>query len=175
MLTEGDAQIDAEEESTGQLSIWRDVYTTMRCPGLPCQGPHCWIDPIGKKHYKLKTHHLKSLIRHVGQGHELRTHKDILPEICQQLYAEEQQRLERHQKQPSNTSTNLPPINIILPELIYQPSNPGSSLARPPIADTTSLPLTSRLEIPGLREKAVEEYCTWQQSKTTKLILKAEY
>jgi len=53
MLAEGNAQVDAEQASTGHLPIWRDVYNLMRCPGPPCRlGPHCWRDPIGKKHYK---------------------------------------------------------------------------------------------------------------------------
>jgi len=52
MLTERTAQLDAEEESSGQPSVWRDVYTLMHCPGLHCHlGPHCWRDPDGKKHY----------------------------------------------------------------------------------------------------------------------------
>lgn len=41
MLTEGDTQLDAEEESTGQPSVWRDVYKTMRFPG-----PHAIRDPL---------------------------------------------------------------------------------------------------------------------------------
>jgi hypothetical protein len=63
MLIERAAQLDAEEDSTGQASIWRDVYGLMQCPGPPCDlSTYCWRDPIGKKHYKLRTHHLKSLI-----------------------------------------------------------------------------------------------------------------
>jgi hypothetical protein len=31
----------------------------VRCPGPPCHlGPYCWHDNVGKKHYKVKTHHL---------------------------------------------------------------------------------------------------------------------
>jgi len=59
MLAEGDAQIDAEHASTGHPPIWRHVYNLMRCPGSPCHlGPHCWVDPVGKKHYKLNSHHM---------------------------------------------------------------------------------------------------------------------
>jgi hypothetical protein len=66
MLEERDIQLDAGEDPRG-LS-WRDTYNLMRCPGAPCNlGPYCWIDN-GKKHYKLKTHHLKSLVQHVQQG-----------------------------------------------------------------------------------------------------------
>lgn len=50
MLAEPDAEIDAEC-SSGQPSIWRDVYRIMRCPGPPCrhEGQYCWLDPVGKK------------------------------------------------------------------------------------------------------------------------------
>jgi len=95
MLTERAAQLDAEEAS-GQPSIWREVYNLMRCPGSPFHlGPHCWRDPVEKKHYKLKTQHLKSFVRHVEQGGKLRTHEDVPEDIRQQLYAKEQQRFER--------------------------------------------------------------------------------
>jgi hypothetical protein len=56
MLAERAAQLDAEE-SSGQPSIWREVYSLMRCPGPPCDlRPYCWSDPDGKKRYKLNTH-----------------------------------------------------------------------------------------------------------------------
>jgi hypothetical protein len=90
MLAEGNAQVDAEQASTGHPPIWRDVYNLMRCPGPPCRlGPHCWRDPVGKKHYKQNMHHLKSLIRHVQEGHMLQTHDDVPEDIREQLYAEE--------------------------------------------------------------------------------------
>ena len=37
-------------------------------------------------------------MRHVEQGYKLETHADVPEEIRQQLYAEEQQRLEERQK-----------------------------------------------------------------------------
>jgi hypothetical protein len=52
MLADRAAQLDAEQDSTGNPSIWQEVYSLMRCPGPPCDlGPHCWRDPFGKKHY----------------------------------------------------------------------------------------------------------------------------
>jgi hypothetical protein len=60
----------------------------MQCPGPPCHlGPYCWRDTIGNKHYKLKTHRLRSLIKHVDQSHRLETHDDVPDEIREQLYA----------------------------------------------------------------------------------------
>jgi hypothetical protein len=86
MLAERDSQLDAEEGVVTQPSVWQDVYNLMRCPGPPCNlGPHCWRDPAGKKHYKLRTHQLKSLIRHVQQGGQLRSHDDVPEDIREQV------------------------------------------------------------------------------------------
>lgn len=75
MLSERAMQLDAEEDASGRPSIWRDVYNLMRCPGPPCNlKTYCWRDNIGKKHYKLKTHHLKRLIRHIKEGGLLESH-----------------------------------------------------------------------------------------------------
>lgn len=66
MLNERDAQLDAEEYLSGQQSIWRAVYSLMRCPSPSCHlGPHCWQDPHGKRHCQLRTHHLKRLVGYV--------------------------------------------------------------------------------------------------------------
>ena len=174
MLGERTMQIDAEEETSGQPSIWKDVYNLMRCPGPPCHlGPHCWRDPIGKRHYKLKTHQLKSLIRHVEQGGQLRTHDDVPEDIRQQIYAEDQQRLERHQKATSNPSSNLPPINItnVLPGPSHQ-----AYMSTSPMADQISEPPPiTPLTVPGLRDAAVKEYCDWQQSQVGDLEWKAGF
>ncbi|PVH68884.1 hypothetical protein DL98DRAFT_599137 [Cadophora sp. DSE1049] len=61
-LHQREIQLNAEEEATGQPSITSRVYKVMRCPGAPCNlGPHCWVDPMTKKHYKLKWHHFKDV------------------------------------------------------------------------------------------------------------------
>jgi hypothetical protein len=166
MLGERAMQIDAEEESSGQPSIWRDVYSLMHCPGPPCYlGPHCWRDPIGKRHYKLKTHHFKSLIRHLEHGGQLRTHDDVPEDIREQIYAEDQQRLERHQKVTNVPSSNLPPINItnVLP----------ASMSTSQMADQP--PRIIPLTVPGLRDAALKEYCDWQQSQVGDLEWKAGF
>jgi hypothetical protein len=42
MLSERDAQLDAEENSSGEKPIWRSVYNLMRCDSSTCpHGPHC--------------------------------------------------------------------------------------------------------------------------------------
>jgi hypothetical protein len=106
------AQLDAEGESSGQSSIWQEVYSLMRCPGPPCDlGPHCWRDPFGKRHYKLRTHHLRALIEFVEHGNTLQSHEDVPEQIREQLFKEERQRVERQPKAAS-CSTPFPPINI---------------------------------------------------------------
>ncbi|KAJ9130191.1 hypothetical protein NKR23_g12307 [Pleurostoma richardsiae] len=86
MLSERAMQLDAEEASSGQPSIWRNVYNLMRCPGPPCHlGPHCWRDDAGKRHYRLKTHHLRKLIQFVEHGGRLESHEDVPEEIRDQL------------------------------------------------------------------------------------------
>jgi hypothetical protein len=54
MLNERDAQLDAEDYVSGQQSIWRAVYSLMRCPSPSYHlGPHCWQDPYKKKHHSI--------------------------------------------------------------------------------------------------------------------------
>jgi hypothetical protein len=134
MLAERDSQLDAEEGVVTQPPIWQDVYNLMRCPGPPCNlGPHCWRDPYGKKHYKLRTHQLKSLIRHVEQGGQLRSHDDVPEDIRQQVYAEEQQQTERQRKVTSSTSSSYPPIHItnVLPGPTHPLSNQAVASSMP--------------------------------------------
>jgi hypothetical protein len=131
----------------------------MRCLGPSCHlGPHCWRDPIGKRHYKLKTYQLKSLIRHMEQGGQLRTHDDVPEDICQQIYTENQQWLERYQKVTNILLSNLPAINItnMLPASIST-----STMADQPLGP----PLVTPFTVPGLQDAALKEYCDWQQSQ----------
>ncbi|KAL0933549.1 uncharacterized protein CTRU02_212512 [Colletotrichum truncatum] len=176
-LHERAAQLDAEESSTGQPSIWRRVYALMRCPGPPCSlGPHCWIDDYGKKHYKLKSHHFRSLIRHVEQGGMLDSQSDMPEDIRDQLYAEEQQHAERQRKTSASSSSNLPPINItnVLPA-----SSPVASTVGPATPAAVSSPVCCNvalaLEIPGPRDVAVRKYCVWQCSQVESETLKKEF
>lgn len=49
MLDERAAQIDAEQDVSGERPIWRSVYNLMRCASSTCSlGPYCWVDPMGK-------------------------------------------------------------------------------------------------------------------------------
>ena len=162
MLTERTAQLDEEGGLSGHPSIWNTVYSLMRCPGPPCHlGPHCWRDPVSKKHYKLRTKHLKSLMRHVEQGYELKTHADVPEEVREQLYTEEQQGLERRQTAASKSAATFPPINItnVLPGQPYHtphicPSrNTGSRYAFNP-SQSSRYPWPSRCSSRGVQSLA---------------------
>ncbi|KAJ8058502.1 hypothetical protein OCU04_012688 [Sclerotinia nivalis] len=157
MLSERAEQLDGERESSGQPSVWRDVYSLIRCLGPPCHlGPHCWRDPVGKKHYKLKTHHLKSFIRFVEQGYKLQKHEDVPEDIHEQLYAEEQQWLERRQRTSSTSATSFPSINItnVLPPHAYQTPLEASPTRTLPSDLPSTSALVTRLDIPGPRDVA---------------------
>lgn len=125
-LADQEAQIDAEHHISGQPSAWRDDYRMMRCPGPPCHlGQYCWQDPVGEKHFKLRMHHLKNLVKYVEQGGVLETHDDIPDTVREQLYAKEQQGLERQQKKTNHSTAGsmCHPINInVLPTQSPQPS-----------------------------------------------------
>jgi hypothetical protein len=176
MLNDRAMQLDAEQEATGNPSIWRDVYTLMQCPGSPCDlGQYCWRDSFGKKHYKLRTHHLKALVEFVERGNLLRDHDDIPEEIREQLMLEERQRQERQAKSSSTTSTpNYPPITItnVLPQSHQSPSVNAIEATPAPVVRLTSI---ACLEIPGSRDRAVREYSEWQQSKVDDDMLKEEF
>lgn len=113
MLEEREARIDAEQAS-GQHAAWRDVYRITQCPGRPCrhEGQYCWQDPAGKKHYKLRTIHMKTLVKYVEQGRIIETHDDIPDSLRGQLYAEENQRMDKRRKVPDQSTTaSMCPIN----------------------------------------------------------------
>jgi hypothetical protein len=81
----------------------------------------------------------------------LRTHDDVPEDIRQQLYAEEQQRLERKQNVITMFSSNMFPINItnVLPVLFSQLSLPVSQVETP-VSVSLSNPIPiSCLDIPG--------------------------
>jgi hypothetical protein len=63
----------------------------MRYPGTPCDlSLHYWTDPVGKKYYKLKAHHLRALVEHIDDGKPLRNYYNVPEKIWEQLVAEEQ-------------------------------------------------------------------------------------
>ncbi|KAI1858501.1 uncharacterized protein JN550_012634 [Neoarthrinium moseri] len=82
MLAENALQLDVEEHSTDQGSIWRHVYALMRCPGPPRKlGPHCWRKPGTSKRYKMKSFYMRRLAEPVQNGHKLESQADVPQEI----------------------------------------------------------------------------------------------
>jgi len=169
MLTDRDAQID-EEQVSGQHSVWRDVYRIMRCPGPPCrhEGQYCWQDPEGKRHHRLKTHHLKALIKYVEQSGVLKTHDDVPDSVREQLYAEENQRVDKNKKAANNSAIGsmCPPINInnFLPAGTSQQSTPPLSANE---ATPAKFSCPEPIMIHGPLDVAVEEYAEWQLSRAS--------
>ncbi|CAG8162240.1 unnamed protein product [Penicillium nalgiovense] len=175
MLGERDAQLDAEESTSGGRPIWRSVYSLMRCDSSTCQhGPHCWVDPMGKKHYPLKSHHIKRLITHVERGGVLEGHKDVPEVVRDELYREEQDRLGRDKHKGSHITgagSAYPPININVSSSQSAPH--GLDVSAPKAVDNSQT--LSPLEIPGLRDVAVKEYGEWQVSNVENDSLKSAF
>jgi hypothetical protein len=176
MLADRASQLEAEQETSGGPSAWQEVYALLRCPGPPCNlGPHCWRDPFGKKHYKLRTHHLKALVELVQQGYTLKKHDDVPEDIREQLYAEEQQRRERQSTRNNVSTPAFPPINItnVLPAQSHQ--SPLTNLADSTTTAEKQPAESLRLNLPGPRDAAVIAYSEWQQSNVVDDALKEEF
>ncbi|KAB5513495.1 hypothetical protein GE09DRAFT_980717 [Coniochaeta sp. 2T2.1] len=160
--------------SSGQPSIWRSVYNLVRCPGPPCHlGPYCWRDDVGKRHYRLKTHHLRKLIQFVEQGGSLESHDDLPEDIRNQLYAGEQQDVDRRRKRRATSPTVCPTVHItnVLPPQRSTESTPALAEATQSVSATRP----PRLGIAGLRDMALRGYCAWQSSQVSDRALNLEY
>ncbi|KAJ6088416.1 hypothetical protein N7486_009677 [Penicillium sp. IBT 16267x] len=156
MLSERDAQLDAEEHASGEKPIWRSVYNLMRCDSSTCQhGPHCWVDPMGKKHYPIKSHHIKRLITHVEKGGVLEGHKDVPEAVRDELYREEEERLGKGKRKGGHSTVH------------------GIDVSTSKAAD--DLTALSPLEIPGSTDRAAEEYTEWLVSTVDRDALKAAF
>lgn len=175
MLLARQAEISAEEQATGQPPAWDHVYSLMRCSSGACElGPHCWRDPITKKHIKLTVQNLRALVNYVEQGGVLTSHDDVPESIREKLYIQEQQRLDRH-KGGIQSTAGCHPINItnVLPAQASPLSVPTTPTPVPTMCPGKDL--ADFLEIPGLRDLAVAEYSDWQQTQVNDENLKAEF
>ncbi|KAL3952671.1 hypothetical protein ACCO45_012614 [Purpureocillium lilacinum] len=166
-LAEADIRLDAEQASLGNPSPFRHVYQIYRCPGPPCdREPYCWLDPTGHKHYKLMTHHLKSLVKFVQDGNTLQGHGDVPDNIREQLYAEVHQAADRKRKRrvsPSSPEGRHPMvINNYIPSHQDAKQHPEQPISH---VQNYSVSRSLLLSIPGLRDEAVEEHCKWHCSK----------
>lgn len=167
MLAERAAQLDAEQAATGQPSAWRTAYSETRCPGPPnCDiGPYCWYDSTTKRRRKLKTHHLRAIVRHIESGKPFRSHDDMPDDLRQQIYAEEEQSAQSKRLKSAMVPNNFPPIQItnVLP-------NHAS-----PEPEIQPRPTVKRIHISGLCDVAVQDYSEYQQSQVRDESLKAEF
>lgn len=151
----------------------------MRCPSPSCHlGPHCWQDPHGKKHYQLWTHHLKRLITYVEGGGVLECQDDVPDTIRDELYMEEQQRLENSQSKSNKSLVpgSCPPININFmgaqPSLLPAVVSPiAASVLPPPKLGQEA----DQLIIYGPRDVAVRDYSAWQETNVIDETLKAQF
>ncbi|CAG8393858.1 unnamed protein product [Penicillium salamii] len=180
MLNERDAQLDAEENMSGQESIWRGVYNLMRCPSSSCHlDPHCWQDPHGKKHSKLRSHQLKHLIAFVEKGGALLSHEDVPDNFREELYMEERHRLKSQQSQKNkmvDTPESCQPININFNRM---QSSPQQDTSDPTTASAMVLPSNNQaiedLNLTRLRDEAVKDYGAWHKSNIGDENLKAQF
>nr|KMM67471.1 hypothetical protein CPAG_03805 [Coccidioides posadasii RMSCC 3488] len=172
MLAKQDAQIDAEEESSGQPSIWRHVYNLMQCSVPSCHyGQWCWQDPKQRKHYKLRTTHLTSLIKHVDNGGKLENHQDVPDNIQEALYMEAQRRFEKGSGKAHNITAGAPYPSINI-NVLPGHSTHGSVAA---ISSPKFEHSNEQLKLSGPQDEAVKEYCKWQEQQVTDKIYKADW
>ncbi|KAH7459908.1 hypothetical protein FOMA001_g19880 [Fusarium oxysporum f. sp. matthiolae] len=175
-LAERAIDIDGEETLSAQPTVWKRVYDFFRCTGSPCGlGPHCWVDTVGKKHYKLKTHHLRALIEYVRLGNTLESHDDVPPDIRDLVYAEEEQSIQRKRKRRSS-STDSRPVNItnVMPTRAGHSSD-DNDIRTPSGSVEGSRYAPKYLGIPGMRDVNVNKYCIWHCSKNANTVWKMEY
>ncbi|KAJ5161713.1 hypothetical protein N7492_007105 [Penicillium capsulatum] len=136
------------------------------------RGPYCWLDPMGKKHYRLRTQTLRRLVTYVEKGGVLETHKDVPDEIRDELYMEEQQRQEKEKGKGGNIlrgGSPYPPININV-----HSSHPTELVTSSGDA-SAGLRYVGPLKIPGFKDVAVKEYGEWLASNVTDDTLKAGF
>ncbi|GIJ86812.1 hypothetical protein Asppvi_005708 [Aspergillus pseudoviridinutans] len=108
-----------------------------------------------------------SSIRSQNQGGDFDSHDDIPDSLRDQLYAEENQRLDK-QKKPTDNSDNstigspCPPVNINVLQA-------GSSQQSMPPPANDAIPAkpgyAESIMVHGLLDVAVEEYTEWQRSR----------
>ncbi|EXL39110.1 hypothetical protein FOCG_18273 [Fusarium oxysporum f. sp. radicis-lycopersici 26381] len=175
-LAERAIDIGEEEMASAEPAVWRKVYDFFRCTGSPCGlGPHCWVDTVGKKHYKLKTHHLRALIEHVRLGNAVDSHDDVPPTVRDLLYAEEEQSIQRKRKRRSS-STDARPVTItnVMPTRAGHSSDDNDIRTLPGSAQGSRY-APKYLGIPGMRDVNVNKYCIWHCSKNANTVWKMEY
>lgn len=157
--------------------MWAQVYRVMRCPESCDLGPHCWRDPVGKRHYKLYPHHLRSLIDFVREGAKLECQDDVPKDVRLQLYAEAQQKRDRGSTKGSKASAAMTPITINnhFPDPAQHGSVPSAHSELRHVANVPSGDLVAEsLDIPSPLDRAVRDYSDWHKSRVEDPSYKAQ-
>lgn len=154
ILTKCEVYIVAEEETTGQSSIWEYIYRLMRCDIRLC--PHksdwCWENLKNKKYYKFRNPHLERLIDYVDKDSILDSYNNILGNICWNLVLESQ--AERKSKKTGASTPELLYYRTIINILSGKDSSASAVILFPPWT-LAGKPLI----IAGPRKLAVKKYC----------------
>ncbi|KAJ5155649.1 hypothetical protein N7492_008452 [Penicillium capsulatum] len=156
MLAERDEHINAEEETTGRPSTWSLVLIgagrTQRTRNITSSGPRTLNDSID----------------HVDEGGSLDGHDDVPSDIRRDLILESQTGKKSKKIGDVTTGSKYPPISInVLPAQTAHTSAAALVPSRPVSHES--------LVIPGSREQAVREYCTWLESRATDEAYKADF
>jgi hypothetical protein len=131
------------------------------------------LDPAGKNHYKLLSHHLRRLVQHVEDGNVLETHDDVPYEVRERLYAEDEKQREKAQKSINPANGLIPPINIhFLPAQSPQASTVPTGNVD---GHTSRSDQADNIDIPGLFEVAVDNCTDWQLSRVDTEFFKRQY
>jgi len=124
---------------------------------------------------------MKALVQFVEQGNTLQGQNDVPKHIREQLFVEEQERLERQPQQPASAPTLFPPITIthVLPSSSHQSPLASSGNSTPGTTNSTPAPIVTSsgmvdLDIPAPLDGAVRLYSEWQQSRVVDETQKAE-
>jgi hypothetical protein len=109
------------------------------------------------------------LTRYVQQGGVIETHDDIPDSLREQLYAEENQRLERRKKSSDSSicGSTCHLVHFHLPSQVPTPTPTAAAECTSP-----SPKQTDPIDIPGLLDIAVKEYATWHQSRVSSEIFR---
>ena len=170
------AELLEEQEASGLTTVWKEVYSLMRCTGPPCQGTYCWRDPDNRKHYKLDTSVLTKLVDYAEEGNTLRTHGDVPPWIRELIYAKDQQDSERRKrKRQASISESLPPIHItnVMPVGYNQDSAGCSAVST--LGTQAAARSATQLDIPRPIDRSLRRYSEWLCTQVTDPVWKSGY
>lgn len=125
---------------------------------------YCFYDrKIGRRR-KLKSHHLRYFVRYYERGNALETDQDVPEELRSQIEAEEKRLSETKRSQSVTAAANVPHIQIVMP----RHGSPDPEARRPTVA-------ARRIDLSGLHDVNLQQYCDWLQSRVQGDTQKADY